>query len=416
MFFHTSRHIVIAAALVALAGATHAAETTAGEQKLNARQRLGKAIFEDANLSEPRGMSCATCHDPAKAFQGNAGSDNPALARGAPAGSLGDRNVPTIMYSKFSPRFAFRKKKDPETGKMELVPVGGQFWDGRAMDLEEQAGGPLLNPREMANPSKRAVIDKIRDGSYAALAREVYGAKLFEEDSDKAYAKLTAAVAAFEKTERFAPFSSKFDDVLRGKAQFSAQEAKGFELFKDPKKGNCLACHDGKEKSRNPRDWLFTDFTYDTLGAPRNATIPDNRDAAHFDPGLCKRAGLQKFAPKGFDVNSVCGAFKVPTLRNIAVTGPYMHNGAFKNLRDAVAFYFTRDTNPEKWYPRDAKGIAQKFDDLPEAWRGNANVKEVPYDRKPGETPRANDEEIDALVAFLHTLTDKEFVATTAGR
>ncbi len=401
--------------LAALASVAATAQT-APDARLDAKQRLGKAIFADVNLSEPRGMSCATCHDPAKAFQGNAGSDNPALARGAPAGSLGDRNVPTIMYSKFSPRFAFRKKKDPETGKMELVPVGGQFWDGRALDLEEQAGGPLLNPREMANPSKRAVVDKIRDGSYAALAREVYGAKIFDEDADKAYAKLTAAVAAFERTEAFAPFSSKFDDVLRGKAQFSAQEAKGFALFKDPKKGNCLACHDGKEKSRNPRDWLFTDFTYDTLGAPRNATIPDNRDGARFDPGLCKRAGLEKFAPKGFDANSVCGAFKVPTLRNIAVTAPYMHNGAFGTLRDAVAFYFTRDTNPEKWYPRDAKGAAQKFDDLPEAWRGNANVKEVPYDRKPGETPRADDSEIDAIVAFLQTLTDRQFVATAAGK
>lgn len=367
---------------------------------------LGKRIFEDGNLSEPRGQSCSSCHDPAKAFQGNAGSNNPALARGALPERLGDRNTPTLMYAAFVPPFGFQDKKDEETGKIEKVAVGGLFWDGRAEDLTAQVEGPLLNPREMNNPSKNAVVDKIRASAYSNLAREVFGAGVFD-NSDEAFRKLATAVASYEKTPRFSPFSSKFDDYLRGKAKLTKLEARGFALFKDKKKGNCLACHVGETKSRDPKDWLFTDFTYDTLGAPRNATIPDNADAAHFDEGLCKRPGLATLAPSGFEVESVCGAFRVPTLRNIAETAPYMHNGAFKTLRDAVAFYFTRDTNPERWYPRGADGKALKFDDLPEAWRGNANVKEVPYDRKPGQKPRGTDADVDAIVAFLQTLTDR---------
>ena len=97
----------------------------------------------------------------------------------------------------------------------------------------------------------------------------------------------------------------------------------------------------------------------------------------------------------------------MPTLRNVALTAPYLHNGALATLRDAVAFYATRDTNPERWYPKGADGKVAKFNDLPPQYHGNVNVKEVPYDRKPGQKPRLSDAEIDALVAFLQTLTDK---------
>jgi cytochrome c peroxidase len=191
-------------------------------------------------------------------------------------------------------------------------------------------------------------------------------------------------------------------------------EKQGFALFKDEKKGNCLACHAGKENSRDPRDWLFTDFTYDALGAPKNRAIAATAHAP--DLGLCKRPGLAELAPKGFDVESVCGAFKVPTLRNIAVTAPYLHNGVYANLRDVVAFYATRDTDPKRWYPKDATGAADKFDDLPSNYRENVNTKEVPYDRKPGQKPRLSDTEIDAIVAFLETLTDRPLQAQPATR
>jgi cytochrome c peroxidase len=84
-------------------------------------------------------------------------------------------------------------------------------------------------------------------------------------------------------------------------------------------------------------------------------------------------------------VESLCGAFKVPTLRNVAITAPYGHNGYFTTLRDVVRFYVTRDTNPELWYPTDAAGNVQKFNDLPARYQANVNTEEVPYDRKRGE-------------------------------
>lgn len=390
---------LLAAAFALGAQAQEATPATSDEAGLTPLERLGKHIFEDKTLSRPAGVACASCHDAATAFQGANGSPAPAVARGSKPEALGKRNTPTIMYASFAPPFGFVDEKNEETGKIEKIPVGGQFLDGRASDLLAQFEGPLLDPLEMNAPSKRFAVETIRDGAYAPLARAVYGEKLFD-DPDKAFEKLAQAVVAYESSARFHPFASKFDDWLRGKAELTPLEKKGFALFKDPKKGNCLACHAGKEDSRNPQDWLFTDFTYDALGAPKNAAIAAT--ASTPDLGLCKRPGLDKLAPAGFDVTSVCGAFKVPTLRNVAATGPYLHNGVFGKLRDVVAFYATRDTDPSRWYAG-----AEKFNDLPAAYRKNVNTQEAPYDRKPGEKPRLSEKEIDALVAFLETLTDR---------
>jgi len=113
----------------------------------------------------------------------------------------------------------------------------------------------------------------------------------------------------------------------------------------------------------------LTDFTYDALGAPRNAAIPANADPLTFDLGLCQRPGLEAALPKSVPLASLCGAFKVPTLRNIAVRAPYFHNGAIATLRDAVAFYATRDTDPKRWYPTLKTGEPDKFNDLPSAYK-----------------------------------------------
>ena len=159
--------------------------------------------------------------------------------------------------------------------------------------------------------------------------------------------------------------------------------------------------------SHEPRDWLFTDFTYDNLGLPRNYDIPDNADEAYFDLGLCEQEGITEALPKDLDVAELCGAFKVPTLRNVELTAPYGHNGYFSDLEQVVRFYVTRDTNPEAWYPLGADGKLIPFDDLPEKYQANVNHDEVPYDRKSGEKPRLDDDEIRAVVAFLKTLTDR---------
>jgi cytochrome c peroxidase len=368
------------------------------ETELTPVELLGKRLFEDTALSEPHGQSCASCHAADRAFTGNNGSSIDAVALGSRPDVFGNRNVPTAMYASFSPRFGFLPDGD------EVIPVGGQFLDGRAADLIEQAKGPFLNPREMNNPSADDVVAKVREADYAALFGEVFGEDALD-DATTAYDQLAEAIAAFEGTSRFHPFTSRFDDFLRGQVQLSALEARGFELFVDPEKGNCIACHVGDVTSRNPADWMFTDFTYDNLGIPRNPAIPDNADPSYHDLGLCQQEALSSTAPPDYDLASLCGAFKVPTLRNVELTAPYAHNGSFDQLRDVVRFYVTRDTNPELWYPEE-DGSIQKFDDLPEQYRANVNTTEAPYDRTLGEEPRLSDDEIDAVVAFLLTLTD----------
>jgi len=386
-------------ALALSAGAARAAESGPVEQ-------LGARLFFDTALSEPPGVACASCHDPARAFSGVNGSPIDAVTRGAVLGTFGVRKAPSLTYAAYTPAFAFIDKADPVTGVMLKAPAGGQFRDGRAESLEQQIEGPLLNPAEMNNASKAAVVEKVKNGAYADMVREVFGPTVFDVP-EQGFSRLAEAIAAYERSQVFRPFSSRFDDVLRGRARFTAQQARGFALFRSRQKGNCLACHDAELDSRNPRQWLFTDFTYDVLGVPRNAAIPANADPSHFDLGLCKRGGLEQLAPEGFDVERVCGAFKVPTLRNVALTAPYMHNGALKTLREVVAFYVTRDTHPDRWYPKTADGSVAKYNDLPQKYWDNVNVREVPYDRKPGEAPRLDDEEIDAVVAFLETLTDR---------
>jgi cytochrome c peroxidase len=146
---------------------------------------------------------------------------------------------------------------------------------------------------------------------------------------------------------------------------------------------------------------LFTDFTYDNIGVPRNRNIPDNADAGYFDLGLCGPLRTDLSRREEF-----CGAFKVPTLRNVALTAPYLHNGRFATLQEVVDVYVTRDTDPQKWYGGSGERHSRKFDDLPGRYFGNVNTTEVPYDRHPGDAPALSPSEIDDVVAFLQTLTD----------
>lgn len=392
----------VALGILATSASVHADETC--PPPLSPLQALGQQLFNDVNLSVSRAQACSSCHEEERAFTGNNAADPffP-VAIGALPTLVGVRNSPSAKYTSFTPAFGFAN----EDG--EWVPSGGQFLDGRADSLAAQAAGPFINPREMAMPSKAAVVERIALAVYAPDFQQVFGADVFE-DVDQAYAAMTRAIEAFEQTPIFSPFSSKFDAVLRGEACFSEEESLGFALFKDPEKGNCIGCHVGNEESQDPKDWLFTDFTYDNLGVPRNDLIPDNADPAFFDLGLCQQPGLEARVPAEVEdatalIASLCGAFKVPSLRNVAVTAPYMHNGYFTSLRDVVEFYVTRDTNPERWYPT-VDGAVTKFNDLPADYVGNVNTSEVPYDRSPGQAPRLSSDEIDQLVAFLKTLSD----------
>ena len=319
------------------------------------------------------------------AFTGDNGSGR-AVPRGSRPGMLGSRNAPTLMYLATSPGPGFSEKD----GKK--VPSGGFFWDGRAATLAQQALGPLFAAHEMNNQDAAALVARVASSDAAPWLRKAFGDDVFA-DPGRALEAIASALAAFEQSPTFAPFSSKFDAVLRGQARFTPQEERGQSLFTIAQKGNCAACHTLKPDSRDPRDSLFTDFGFHALGVPRNTDVAQG---GQFDLGYCTTQ------PGGAAANERwCGWFKTPTLRNVAQTAPYMHNGRFATLREAVAFYATRDTHPDRWYPGGVK-----FDDLPQALRGNVDVETRPYHRRPAQRPALNDEEIDDIVAFLQTLTD----------
>jgi cytochrome c peroxidase len=149
---------------------------------------------------------------------------------------------------------------------------------------------------------------------------------------------------------------------------------------------------------------LFTDFQFEAVGVPRNPEIPFNHDPHYYDMGLC--------GPYRTDAAShaatYCGLFRTPTLRNAAIRHVFFHNGRFHSLREALVFYVERDTNPEKWYPRGADGTVEEFDDLPPQDRVNVDTIDAPLNRKRGEAPVWNDQQIDDVLAFLRTLVDKD--------
>ena len=292
------------------------------------------------------------------------------------------------MYMAFSPKLHI----DPK----EKHYVGGQFWDGRAATLEEQAKGPFLNPVEMANPNKLAVVEKVRRAAYADQFDAVFG-KGALVSVNRAYDHIAAAIAAYERTTEFQPFTSRYDAWLTGKGQLTEQELRGLKLFEDEKKGNCAACHPS-QRGPNGELPLFTDFTYDNLGVPRNPDNPFYGQDKKFNPQGTRFVdrGLGGFVKKrGED-----GKFKVPTLRNIAKTPPYMHNGYFKTLRGMVAFYNDRDVRPAcKGDVREADALSQGCWPKPEI-RRNLNTDEM---GKLG----LNEQEIDDIVAFMLTLNDE---------
>jgi cytochrome c peroxidase len=248
----------------------------------------------------------------------------------------------------------------------------------------------------MANPSKGAVVAKVERAPYAEEFKTAFGATIFA-DEEHAFGTVTAALEAYQReAPEFAPFSSKYDRYLAGQAKLSPQEQRGLALFNDKEKGNCAACH---PSGRGPKGEapLFTDFTYDNIGVPRNAEIPATQNPEYFDLGLCGPDRRDLSAQK-----KLCGSFKVPTLRNAAKRIVFFHNGRFHTLKEAIEFYVQRDTDPAKWY-----GGHASFDDVPAALKANVNRDEVPYDRKRGEPPRLNPQEIEDLLAFLTALDDE---------
>jgi cytochrome c peroxidase len=355
-----------------------------------ARVALGKRIFFDKNLSEPYGTSCASCHDPAHGFAGNNGSII-GVALGSRAGHFAARNTPSVMYLKFARRFHLHWEEDAPV----VDAYGGFFWDGRVDDLADVPKQPLLNPNEMNNANGVDIREKIAQSDYAGDFRQAFGA-LAEADADTTLHHMGEALAAYLTSPELAPFSSKYDRYIQHQTDLSAVELRGLRLFKDAAKGGCSECHKLNDDIPSPERSLFTDYGFDSVGVPRNAKLPVNQDPAHFDLGLCARPN-PKFHSESPEF---CGAFRTPSLRNVALRESFMHNGAFSSLRSVVSFYASRSVTPKRWY----KGT--QFDDLPAQYREYVNVDKAPYNRHAGDAPALSASEIDAIVAFLGTLTD----------
>lgn len=334
------------------------------------KEWLGRQLYFDNNLSEPAGQSCASCHLPTAGFS-DPDKEIP-VSRGINPEHFGNRNTPAIGYIGFNPEFHFDKE--------EGLYIGGFFHDGRAHTLSDQAKGPFLNPVEMGNPDAATVVGKVQNAAYAQLMKQLYGETIFT-DADQAYDKIADAIAAFERSDFFQPFTSKFDYYLRGEVKLSAQEERGLKLFEDENKGNCAACHpSGRHKDGSHP--LFTDYSYDNLGVPKLKASPFYHIDKAFNPDQ------QNFIDYGLggvlDQQAEMGKFKVPTLRNIAKSAPYMHNGIFTTLEEVVDFYNTRDTD-KKW-------------DKPEV-SANVNRDEL------GDL-KLTKQEVADIVAFMHTLSD----------
>lgn len=355
---------------------------------LKTEEGLGAALYFDVNLSKNRSQSCATCHAPEAGFadprdNGFEPPVNTAVSLGDDGESIGDRNAPTASYAAFSPDF--HKNSDN-------IWVGGQFHDGREKDLAGQAGGPPLNPVEMGMPDKASVVQRIKENEeYIKAFKDIYGEDIFK-DVDKAYLSMTNAIAAFEETEFFSPFDSKYDRYLRGEVKFTNQEELGRTLFFSQQFTNCNICHQLHQTPGAAKE-TFTNYQYFNIGVPIN----DEVRKANGSPEGTIDHGL--LANPAIDDKAMDGKFKTSTLRNVAVTGPYMHNGVFKDLRTVVLFYNKYNSKKKSAHINPETGKAWRMPEVP----ATLDAKELTTG------PALDDKRVDALVAFMKTLTDKRY-------
>jgi len=378
-------------------------------------EELGKKLFFDIALSSPAGQECAACHGPSVGFTGPDERFNKSggVYEGAVKGRFGNRKPPAAAYAGDSPKLHLDKD-----GNF----VGGMFWDGRATGdvlgdpLAEQAMGPFLNPLEQNMPDKKSIVLAVQKSDYAGLFEKVWGKGSLDavKNVDKSYALIARSIAAYERSAEVNPFSSKFDAFWRAaKAKgldveaidednaktfkglgLTEREVRGLVLFNT--KGLCAQCH--VLASVNGKPPLFTDYTYDNIGVPKNPDNPFYGQAKEFNPDgkAWVDKGLGGFLEtvdkyKKYAAANM-GKHKVPTLRNIderpspGFVKAFMHNGSLKTLKEVVSFYNTRDKAGAKW-------------PAPEV-TANLNTEES------GNLGLTDDEE-NAIVDFMKTLTDK---------
>jgi len=339
--------------------------TSAAAARLTDMEKLGRHLYMDKNLSFNSTQSCATCHHRSAGFSDPTNRVDPynvMVSLGDDGISKGGRNSPTAAYCNFSPVL-----HQNDAGEW----IGGMFWDGRASGwsdnladpLAEQAQGPPLNPVEMNMPDVETIVERVEAARYSPQFIKLFGADAFA-DPALAYDNIARAIAAYEGSAELSSFTSTFDTGV-----LTAQESAGFALFKT----NCTGCHaiDPVEGAAGP---LFTNFSYANIGVPVNIDLEADPGSVYEIPDL----GLGGFLGDATEN----GKFKVPTLRNIARTAPYSHNGYFPTLTDMISFHNSRDV--ANWpAPEVSENLSTEV--------GNLGL---------------TDQNIVDLVAFLQTLTD----------
>lgn len=313
---------------------------------------IGRLVFTDPTLSNPPGQSCLSCHQSDHAF-----ADPRRVSPGANPALSGKRNAPSLMYAALIPPFAYEDILLPD-GTEIFAWEGGLFQDGRAKDLFAQVSQPFFEAHEMNLKNKAELAQRIRQSNY----KDRFPPEALKNDSPLNYLVYRALVE-FLKSPTFRPFDSPFDRYQAGeKNALSLSQKRGLDIYKNS--GGCADCH-----FLEPQNWnqpLLSDFGFDNLGAPAIGKT---------DPGL--------FAVTG-DPDDL-GKFRAPSLRNVELTPPYLHNGSIKTLREVLEFYNKRDLEPERWGVTDYPETVN-HDDL-----GNLGL---------------NDDEITDLLNFLHAFTD----------
>jgi len=384
---------IITTTITQITTITHTTIPSASELVLI--EQLGKELFFDRNLASSEEQSCAICHGIASGFTGLDTDINAtgAVYPGAVDTRFGNRKPPTTAYGGESPVLYYHEA--------EGIWIGGMFWDGRATGwtlgdpLAEQAQGPFLNPLEQNLPDAYSVCLKVAQSDYADLFEWVWGENSLDSPLDnieEIYNNIARSISAYEKSIEVNPFNSKYDAYLAGNTALTEQETLGLQLFEG--KAGCSDCHTSQpDELWNPP--VFTGFTYDNLGIPKNLENPFYQMPEEYnpdgelwiDPGL---GGFLKMAGYPAEVyEPELGKHRVPTLRNVDMRPyptfikAYGHNGYFKSLEDIVHFFNTRDV--EMW-PSPEYAVTVNHDEV-------------------GDLGLTAEEEM-AIVAFLKTLTD----------
>ncbi|MDD2292553.1 MAG: cytochrome c peroxidase, partial [Aliarcobacter sp.] len=245
---------------------------------------------------------------------------------------------------------------------------------------------PPLNPAEMGMANKKEVINRIKENElYVNSFKNLFGNDILENE-EKVYGALTQVIAAFERTDEFSPFDSKYDRYLKGEYDLTPLEDLGKSIFFSNNNNSCASCHVLKGEDKEGE--TFTNYEFHNIGTPENKTLRAKNGVKELDKGLLNNPAVKD--------EKQMGKYKVPTLRNVAVTAPYMHNGVFSDLKTVIEFY-DKYNNKERTINPETK----KVWDEPEV-KDTISTKEL-------KAKELSDRKIEAIVAFLKLLTDKKY-------